>query len=180
MVNGRNAWRALALVGGTLVVAACGGDDGTVEAAPPAEAAAASPAESSAVASSSVAPATDQANACPIDGCTIQISDVERVGGELSVTFATNFDPDVSRNHIHIYWDTYTADEVSNDAAARGVEQGRWVPTAVVESFVTEGDVAMAERGSSTTVCVTAGDRNHDVIDSALVDCRDVADLVAD
>jgi hypothetical protein len=38
--------------------------------------------------------------------------------------------------------------------------------------------VSVDTRGGSTTICVTAGDRDHAVIDSALVDCRDVSDLL--
>ena len=31
-------------------------------------------------------------------------------GDELRVTWEANFEPDFSKNHIHVYWDTYTAD----------------------------------------------------------------------
>ena len=57
------------------------------------------------------------------------ISDVENDGDELRITWEANFTPDFSKNHIHVYWDTYSADQVSDDAADRGVEQGEWVPT---------------------------------------------------
>lgn len=118
------------------------------------------------------------ANACPAEGCTITITDAVREGDEIAVTWEANFVPDVSKNHIHLYWDTYTADQVSSDAEARGVTQGEWVPTDVVPTYVTGGAVAVAKRGDSTTLCVTAGDRDHAVIDSSLVDCRDVSDLL--
>ena len=68
-------------------------------------------------------------NACPVDGCKISIDDVVRDGDEVKVTWTANFRPDFSRNHIHVYWDTFTADQVSDDAAARGVTQGSWHPT---------------------------------------------------
>lgn len=118
------------------------------------------------------------ANACPAEGCQIKIVDAKRDGGEIAVTWEANFVPDVARNHIHVYWDRYTADQVSSDAEARGVTQGEWVPTDMVPTYVTESAVAVATRGDSTTLCVTAGDRDHAVIDTALVDCRDVADLL--
>jgi hypothetical protein len=118
------------------------------------------------------------ANACPAEGCQIKIVNATRDGGEIAVTWEANFVPDVSRNHIHVYWDRYTADQVSSDAEARGVTQGEWVPTDMVPTYVTESAVAVATRGDSTTLCVTAGDRDHAVIDTALVDCRDVADLL--
>jgi hypothetical protein len=76
-----------------------------------------------------------------------------------------------------VYWDIYTADQVSNDAATRGVKQGEWVPTDDYPEFVTTGAVSTAVRKGSTKVCVTAGDRDHNVIDSSIVNCRDVSDL---
>jgi hypothetical protein len=118
------------------------------------------------------------ANACPPEGCAITIIDAAREGDEIAVTWEANFKPDISRNHIHVYWDIYTADQVSSDAEARGVDQGEWVPTDVVPTYVTESAVSVDTRGDSTTICVTAGDRDHAVIDASLVDCLDVSDLL--
>ncbi len=115
-------------------------------------------------------------NACPVDGCRIAITNVAVDGQELRVVWSANFDPDFSKNHIHVYWDTYTADQVTNDADARGQTQGEWVPTGDYPEFVTEGAVSTSARGNSTTVCVTAGDRDHNVIDSSIVDCKDVSE----
>jgi hypothetical protein len=78
------------------------------------------------------------ANACPADGCSIEILEVGTEGEELAVTWGANFLPDVSKNHIHIYWDIFTADQVSSDAEARGVVQGDWHPTDAYPSYVTE------------------------------------------
>jgi hypothetical protein len=117
-------------------------------------------------------------NACPVEGCKVAITDAQAEGQEIRLTWEANYRPDFSKNHIHVYWDIYTADQVSNDAAARGVTQGEWVPTGDYPEFVTEGAVSTSARGSSTTVCVTAGDRDHNVIDSSLVDCRDVSALL--
>ncbi len=130
-----------------------------------------------------VAPQTQQEttarqNACPIDGCTVEIMKVEKAGSELRITWAANFDPDFSKNHIHVFWDTYTADEVSNDAAERGKKQGEWVPTGDYPHFVTEGVVSTKRRSDSTTLCVTAANRDHNVLDSSLVDCHDVSALL--
>ena len=69
-----------------------------------------------------------------------------------AVTWNANFAPDFSKNHIHVYWDKYTADQVSDDAAKRGVKQGEWVPTDDYPEYVTEGrgvDKRVRE-GSST------------------------------
>jgi hypothetical protein len=119
------------------------------------------------------------ANACPVDGCVINIARAEKSGAELRVFLAANFDPSVSKNHFHIYWNRWQADQVSNDAESlRGVEQGEWVPTDVSHGFVTQGAVSVKLRGTSHTLCVTAGDHNHNVIDSSIVDCRDVSGLL--
>ncbi len=119
-----------------------------------------------------------EANACPNDGCAISITDVVSEGDELTVTWDPNFAPDLDRNHIHIFWDLFTAEQVSSDAAERGVEQGEWVPTEDDPAYTTEGAVSTSVRGESTTLCVTAGDGDHAVIDTTKVDCRDVSDLL--
>lgn len=118
------------------------------------------------------------ANACPPEGCQITIQDVEEAGDELLVTWEANFEPDISRNHIHAYWDIYTADQVSDDAEDRGVTQGDWHPTDAYPTYTTESAASVANRGASTTLCVTAADRNHVVLDSSIVDCRDVSALL--
>ncbi|MDQ1520649.1 MAG: hypothetical protein QOI55_1722, partial [Actinomycetota bacterium] len=118
----------------TLVLGGCGGDDASNKA------------------SESTAKPAAQRNACPVDGCKITILDVKPEGKELRVTWKANYAPDFSKNHIHIYWDTYTADQVSNDAADRGVKQGEWVPTADYPEFVTKGAVSTAKRAGSTKV----------------------------
>ena len=43
-------------------------------------------------------------NACPDDGCSIQIDDAVADGDEITITWTANFSPDVARNHIHVYW----------------------------------------------------------------------------
>jgi hypothetical protein len=117
-------------------------------------------------------------NACPQEGCTIKFDDVVRAGDELKVTWTANFTPDFSRNHIHVYWDTYTAEQVSDDAAAKGFEQGSWHPTDEYPEYTTESEASVANRTGSTKLCVTAGDRNHNVIDATLFECRDVQGLL--
>ena len=95
---------------------------------------------------------------------------------ELRITWKANYTPDFSKNHIHVYWDKYTADQVSDDAADRGVVQGEWVPTDEYPEYVT-GARCRRQPDDSTKICVTAGDRDHIVIDSSIVNCRDVSDL---
>ena len=123
---------------------------------------------------------TSLPNACPSDGCKIQIVSVKKAatGSELVIAFDANYAPDVSRNHFHVYWDTFTAKQVSDDAEPRfHVTQGAWVPTGD-NPFTTTDAVSTTKREQSTKVCVTAGDRNHNVIDPSLVECRDVRELV--
>lgn len=117
-------------------------------------------------------------NACPAEGCKVRIASVVRDGRELKITFDANYTPDISRNHHHVYWDTYTARQVTSDAQTRfGVTQGTWVATR--DNPYTTGDaVSVGSRGTATKVCVTAGDRRHNVIDPAIFDCRDVTDLL--
>jgi hypothetical protein len=156
------------------VLAACGDSDGDDGDATPAG----TEGGDAAVTTEAGGAGGSAANACPPDGCAITIVDVAATGEELEVTWEPNFTPDVDRNHIHIYWDIYTAEQVSSDAADRGVEQGEWVPTADMPTYVTEGPVSVTTRGDSTTLCVTAADGDHAVIDPTLVDCRDVSDLL--
>ena len=148
----------------TLIGAACGSDD-----------------NGSAAPSTTLTTTTGSGarqNACPVEGCKVTIANVQRAGTELRITWSANFKPDFSKNHIHVYWDRYTADQVSDDAAKRGVKQGEWVPTDKYPDYVTSGAVSTAKRKGSTKICVTAGDREHNVIDSSIVNCRDVSNLL--
>lgn len=117
-------------------------------------------------------------NACPADGCRIGFADISRSGDELEVTWELNFDPDINNNHIHIYWDKFSAAQVSNDATDRGVEQGDWVPTDQGPTYVTDGPASTSERGDSTTLCLVAADRDHNVIDESTEVCQDVSELL--
>ncbi|MGI9602938.1 MAG: hypothetical protein ACR2QE_13715 [Acidimicrobiales bacterium] len=148
-------------VAGLVLVAACGSD-------------------SDSESSSSTTTGGDAGNACPVENCSVTISDVVTSGEELEITWETNFDPDVSRNHVHVYWSTFSPAEVSADAeSVHGVTQGTWVPTDANPNFITEGAVSMTVRGDAEEVCVTAADRDHNVLDVDVQDCFDVSDLVA-
>lgn len=117
-------------------------------------------------------------NACPSEGCTIEFGELTKSGDEIEVTWEINFEPDLNNNHIHIYWNKFTAAQVSNDATDRGVDQGEWVPTDLTPSYVTEGAASTSVRGDSTTLCLVAADRDHNVIDEGAEICRDVSDLL--
>ncbi len=164
------SWAGRIVCLSAFTLAACGNGDGGDPVAPVTD-----------VPVSSTASAADAAvsvgsgNACPVDGCLITIKNAEKQGNEFALALESNFSPDVSLNHYHVYWDTYSAEQVSNDAAARGVKQGEWIPTADSPTFTTKDVVSTKNRGTSTKLCVTAGDRDHNVIDSTLVNCMDVS-----
>lgn len=122
-----------------------------------------------------VSGSTASSNACPPEGCEITITTVEPAGDELAVTWTANFLPDFSRNHIHVFWDDVTADQVSSDAESRGVEQAAWTPTDDYPVFTTGSETSLETRPDSTTLCVTAADRDHVVLDSSIVHCMDVS-----
>ncbi len=165
MRSGMSRWIIVVGSAMTLAFAACASDEPTGS----------SPSVPATDGSTSASPV---ANACPVDGCRITFIDAAKEGNEIKVTWETNYVPDMSKNHIHIYWDIYTADQVTGDAEARGEKQGEWVPTDDVPTYVTGSAVSVKHRGESTTLCATAGDRDHIVIDSSIVDCIDVSNLL--
>ncbi|MGI9599143.1 MAG: hypothetical protein ACR2QK_23470 [Acidimicrobiales bacterium] len=154
----------------TLFGAACGSDSDDDDEA------AGETSEESAESGDSGGDATQ--NACPADGCTIDFAELAKSGDEIEVTWDLNFDPDITNNHIHIYWDNFTAAQVSNDATDRGVDQGEWVPTDLGPTYVTDGAVSTSVRGDSTTLCLVAADRDHNVLDEDTEICRDVSEFL--
>lgn len=169
--------RLAVLVVAALVVGACGGDETTDTESADTETGA------GATGSSETDEGSELPNACPAAGCTIFITAAEAAdGGELQLTFDANFTPDFERNHIHVFWDSQEPGSVSSDFAAQGYDvQGQWHPTDSYPLYVTESDASVTaeSRGDSTTICVTAADTDHAVLDATLFACRDVAELLA-
>lgn len=130
------------------------------------------------IAASAQQAAAQDANACPVDGCEVRIVAVEPSGTELQVTFEGNFTPDISKNHLHVWWgDKFTVEQVSNNAeTVHHVKQGDWHPTDAYPTYVTESAASTSVRDGTTTLCVSAGDRNHDILDVAVFECVDVGD----
>lgn len=160
-----------------MVAAACGGDDESV---------ATGEGEASAGDADDETSTDDGAelpNACPAEGCKVTIAAVEAAdGGELQITFDANYSPDFERNHIHVYWDVYEAGSVSSNFQEQGYDvQGKWHPTDEYPVYVTQADAAVSSsfREGATTVCVTAADTDHVVIDASIVHCEDVTDLLS-
>ena len=161
-VSLRRSIMLVGILGLSTLVGACGGSDDN----------------EAAQTTTTSAPRAALANACPPEGCRVRIVDVSRAGEELQVSFDANYSPDMSRNHFHVFWDTFTAKQVSDDAERRfGVTQGDWVPTAD-NPFTTQDVVSVKVRGGAKRICVTAGDRDHNVLDPELVDCRDVTGVL--
>jgi len=116
------------------------------------------------------------ANACPVDGCEVKILEVKAAGNELSVTFKANFKPDVSKNHLHVWWgEQYDIKQVGRNASAFGVEKGKWHRHDDYPSYTTTGAASTSIRDGAVTICVTAADRNHYVLDVSLYHCVDAS-----
>lgn len=124
--------------------------------------------------------AAQDSNACPVDGCEVAIASAAAEGDELALVFEANYLPDMSKNHIHVWWgENFTVQQVSNNAEPTyGVTQGDWHPTADYPAYVTSGAASTGLRGEAMTLCVTAADRNHDILDPEKVTCYDAASLL--
>lgn len=128
-----------------------------------------------------IAPSHAQAtmpNACPVDGCEVQIVEVERAGTELKLTFKANFAPDLSKNHIHIWWgESFTVKQVSRNAEpVHNVKQGAWHLTDDYPTYTTQGPASTGSRNGAVSLCVSTSDRNHNIIDVNAFHCVDVSD----
>jgi hypothetical protein len=124
-----------------------------------------------------LASAADMPNACPVDGCIVKIVSVEKSGDELAVTLESNYTADVARNHFHMWWgEQYTSRQVGRNALSEfGEQQGKWHRHDDFPVYITTGAASTAVREGATTLCVTAADRGHNVLDADLFDCRDVS-----
>jgi hypothetical protein len=117
-------------------------------------------------------------NACPVDGCVVKIVDVKKAGSELEVTFEANFTPDVSKNHFHVWWgENFTVEQAGRNAEpVYGVEQGRWHRHDDYPIYITQGAASTSVRGDAVTLCVSAADRDHNILDIKIYDCIDVSE----
>lgn len=116
------------------------------------------------------------ANACPVDGCEVKIVNVKQSGNELALTFEANFKPDVSKNHLHVWWgENFEVEQVGRNAKAFGVEKGKWHRHDDYPSYTTTGAASTSIRDGAVTICVTAADRDHNVLDAGLYHCVDAS-----
>ncbi len=121
--------------------------------------------------------AAEMANSCPVDGCLVTITSVEKNDAELSITLEANYQPDNARNHLHMWWgEQYDVKQVGRNAASEhGVEQGKWHRHDDYPVYITSGAASTAVREGATTLCVTAADRGHNIIDAEQFHCVDVS-----
>ena len=122
--------------------------------------------------------AADMPNACPVDGCTVTILEVKKQGEELELLLEANYTPDNAKNHLHMWWgEQYTTEQVGRNAKSQfNVEQGKWHRHDDYPVYVTTGAASVAVRDGATTLCVTAADRDHNVLDAELFHCVDVSE----
>ena len=116
-------------------------------------------------------------NACPVDGCEVKIAAVKTSGDELELTFEANFTPDVSKNHIHVWWgEKYTVQQAGRGAKPiYGVEKGAWHRHDDYPTYVTQGAASTGERAGAVSLCVSAADRDHNILDIKAYHCVDVS-----
>ncbi len=119
-------------------------------------------------------------NACPVDGCNVEITEVRRAGEELQLTLQANFTPDVAKNHLHVWWgENFTVKQVGRSAVTvHGVTQGRWHRHDDYPIYITTGAASTSVRGEAKTLCVSAADRNHNILDIRLYHCVDAGDYL--
>ncbi len=116
------------------------------------------------------------ANACPVDGCEVRILEVKAAGDELALSFESNFKPDVSKNHLHVWWgEKYDIKQVGRNASTFGMEKGKWHRHDDYPDYITTGAASTTIRDGAVTICVTAADRNHNVLDASLYHCVDAS-----
>ena len=128
------------------------------------------------IGASHVLAAEPMANACPVDGCDVKILEVKKAGDELALTFKANFKPDVSKNHLHVWWgEQYDIKQVGRNAGTFGMEKGKWHRHDDYPSYTTTGAASTSIRDGAVTICVTAADRNHYVLDVSLYHCVDAS-----
>lgn len=124
--------------------------------------------------------AADMPNTCPVDGCEVSITSIEKAGTELKLTLDANFTPDNSRNHFHMWWgEQFKPEQVGRNAKSEyNVEQGKWHRHDDYPVYITTGSASTEVREGSTSLCVTSADGDHNVLDAAKFQCMDVSEYL--
>lgn len=123
------------------------------------------------------ATAEEMTNACPVDGCEVGIVEAKKSGSEITLTLKANIKPDMSKNHIHVWWgENYKIEQVTGNAETDyKVKQGEWHPTDDYPTYVTQSAASTSVRGTATTLCVSVSDGNHNILDIKKLHCVDVS-----
>jgi hypothetical protein len=117
-------------------------------------------------------------NACPVDGCTVKIVSVKKApDGELELTLEANYTPNMSKNHVHVWWgENWQVNQVTGNAeTVYHVKQGEWHPTDEYPTYVTKSAASTKVRGNAHTLCVSPADRDHNILDVKVFQCLDVS-----
>ena len=127
-----------------------------------------------------LAASADMPNTCPVDGCEVSIAALAKAGDELKLTLESNFTPDNSKNHFHMWWgEQYKPEQVGRNAKSEyNVEQGKWHRHDDYPTYTTTGSASVAMREGATTLCVTAADADHNVLDADKFHCMDVSEYL--
>ncbi len=130
------------------------------------------------IATGKVIVADELPNACPVDGCDVKITNIAPAGEELELTFEANFTPDNSKNHLHVWWgEMFTVEQVGRSAETEhGVTQGRWHRHDDYPTYITTGAASTGAREGATTICVSAADRDHNILDVKKYHCVSAGD----
>jgi len=125
-----------------------------------------------------VVPKPAFSQACPEEGCIVEIASIQPAGDEFIVQFRSNFQPEMSGNHFHLWWKSeLDVRSMSLDEEVRlGDPKGEWDPTENYPLHVTTGASSFQNRGDSNELCVSAGDARHNIIDPDVYDCKSVPD----
>jgi hypothetical protein len=124
--------------------------------------------------------AQNLSNACPVDGCVVKIKSIALSDGEVKIEFEANFLPSMSKNHLHVWWgENFDIKQVTSDAESEyGMTHGSWHPTDEYPFYTTRKAVSLKSRGEAVTICVTASDRSHIILNPEEKNCKSIANLL--
>jgi hypothetical protein len=122
----------------------------------------------------------EESTGCPQEGCRVKIKEIRSDGTELLLTFQANFRPKMPGKHIHVWWgENFTIEQEGlNALSAYGVPKGEWDYTDDYPQHSTHGPSSTAARADAHTLCVSAADLNHNIIDVTKFDCVDAKDYL--
>lgn len=117
---------------------------------------------------------------CPQEGCRVKITEIKSAGSELRLTFEANFKPKMPGTHIHVWWgENFTIEQVGLNAQTKyGVPTGEWDYTDDYPDHSTHGPSSTHARSDAHTLCVSAADNNHNIVDISKFYCLDAKNFL--